>query len=157
MKRIGLYGLILLLALLAPVQRLDVAKLRPVEVIYVYRAQDQVVLQTDTGDLGIGSDALLALADMRKTSPAVIYLDTAEFLLIGEDAARDAEALRGELKDGIKVCRAVGELDLQLTARFLAVQEGLPALRSWNEDTRLPQIYTEKERIKMLKKNEKTA
>ena len=157
MKRILLYVIVLALTLLAPVTRLDVAKLRPVEVIYIYKENGQVVLKTDTEDMGVGADAVQALADMRNTSPAVIYLDTAEFLLIGKNANEEAEKLRPELKKDVRLCEAVGEIDLPLAAKYLTVHGDLPTFRAWNADTRLPLIYTEKERIKILKKGEKSA
>ena len=144
-----------MLTLLAPVDRLDVAKLRPVEVIYIYQDEGNVVLQTDTRDRGEGTDPAQALADMRNTSPAVIYLDTAEFLLIGEGCAEYAEALRGELKEYVRLCQASGTVDLSLAAKYLAVHGDLPTFRAWKADTRLPLIYTEKEVIKMLKISEK--
>ena len=157
MKRIILYLIILTLTLLVPVDQLDVAKLRPIEVIYVYKEENQVVLRTDTRDLGVGANAAQALADMRSTSPAVIYLDTAEFLLIGENAGAAAEELRGELKESVRLCAARGEIDLSLAAAYLAVHGDLPDFQVWNMDTRLPLIYTEKEMLKMSKNNEKTA
>lgn len=157
MKRIILYALILILTLLLPVNRLDVAELRPVEVIYIYKENDRVVMETDTEDKGTGADAAQALADMRATSPAVIYLDTAEFLLIGEDAKEEAETLRSELKENVRLCEAAGQIDLPLAAKYLTVHGELPTFRSWNMDTRLPLIYTEKERLKILKKGEKIA
>lgn len=157
MKRIVLYILILVLTLMVPVNRLDVAKLRPVEVIYIYKMNDRVVIQTDTEDMGVGKDAAQALMDMRETSPAVIYLDTAEFLLVGENAKEEAEHLRTKLKDNVRLCEVLGTVDLQLAAKYLTVHGDLPTFRLWNKDTRLPRIYTENERIKMSKKDEKTS
>ena len=157
MKRTIIYLVIFALILLAPVDRLDVAKLRPVEVIYIYKEEDRVILQTDTGDMGYGPDAIQALADMRSKSPAVIYLDTAEFLLIGEGTSGAVETLRDQLKENVKVCGAKGHLDLSLIGEYLAVHGEFPALKTWNADTRLPLVYKEKEMLKMLKNIEKSA
>ena len=155
MKRTVLYAVIGILTLLVPVKRLDVAKLRPVEVIYIYQADGRVVLETDTQDMGVGDSAAQALEDMRSTSPAVIYLDTAEFLLIGKDCEEHAEALRGELKESVRLCRVAGTPDLQLAAKYLSAHGDLPTFRAWKADTRLPRIHIEKEVIKKLKKGEK--
>ena len=46
--RTVLYILIIILTFLAPVQRLDVAKLQPVEAIAIYTEQDTVIIKTDT-------------------------------------------------------------------------------------------------------------
>ena len=60
MRRI-LYVLILVLAFIAPVDRLDIAKLQPIEAVAVYLEEGEVVLETDTGDLGRGATEELAL------------------------------------------------------------------------------------------------
>ena len=101
--RTVLYILIIILTFLAPVQRLDVAKLQPVEAIAIYTEQDTVIIKTDTEDMGIGETALQALQDLKETAPAVIYLDTAEYLLIAPGAEKYAEELKTHLKTTVKV------------------------------------------------------
>ena len=78
MKRIVLYILLMTAALLAPVERADVGKLRPIETVSVYRENDWVVLRTDTDDVGIGTTAIQALKNMKDSASGIIYLDTAE-------------------------------------------------------------------------------
>lgn len=101
--RTVLYILIIILTFLAPVQRLNVAKLQPVEAIAIYTEQDTVIIKTDTEDMGIGETALQALQDLKETAPAVIYLDTAEYLLIAPGAEKYAEELKTHLKTTVKV------------------------------------------------------
>lgn len=98
-----LYILIIILTLAAPVKRLDVAKLQPVEAIALYTEQDTVVLLTDTEDTGRGKTAQQALENLKATTAAVIYLDTAEYLLVAEDAASYAEELKPYLKSSVKI------------------------------------------------------
>ena len=94
---------LLAFALLTPVDRLDVAKLEPVEAVVVYMEDGQVVLQTDTEDIGRGDTAAEALADMKKNTPSVIYLDTAEYLLVAENARGQVQQLREYLKPSVLV------------------------------------------------------
>ena len=138
MKRLVLYALILALVWLIPVESTDVAKLQPVEVIAIYQTADTVYLSTDTEDFGVGKDALSALNHMKQTSTGVIYLDTAEYLLIGEGAHSAAEQLRQELKPSVMLCKVVGKVDLVQAAKYLDVHGKLPRLRSWNEENSLP-------------------
>ncbi len=149
MKRFVLYALILALVWVTPIERVDIGKLRPVEVIAVYKSGNTVVLATDTEDLGIGRNAEEALEDMRSTSPAVIYLDTAEYLLIAEDAEEEAETLRDELKKSVRLCGVSGKVDLKNAAKFLPVHGKLPSLRNWKAEDTLPVIRSEDGRIKM--------
>lgn len=149
LKRIILYVLILGAVLLIPVERVDVAKLQPIEVIMIQRDRETVILQTDTGDMGTGADTIGALENMKATSPAVIYLDTAEFLLIGEGAEQDAQQLRQVLKKTVRVCRAEKTVDVKGVARYLTVHGKLPQLKQWEPRQSLPQITIEHERLKM--------
>lgn len=141
--------LILGAVLLLPVERMDVSQLRPIEVIAVYKEDGAVILETDTEDVGRGADALAALEDMKQTSAAVIYLDTAEYLLISQDAAEEAEKLRDTLKESVQLCVAQQKIDLQEAAKYLPVHGELPKLRNWKPGQILPIIWLENERIKM--------
>lgn len=143
MKRLALYALILALVWIIPVERTDIAKLSPVEVIAVYQTKDSVELQTDTGDFGSGTDAISALENMRQTSSAVIYLDTAEFLLIGQGAEAATEELRKELKDSVKLCGMKDRIQLSDIAAYLEIHGSLPVLKQWNKNDVLP-VLTEK-------------
>jgi len=154
MKRIVIYVLLLAAALLAPAEKADVAQLRPVEVVCVLRMEDTVLLQTDTDDLGQGPDAARALEDLKRTSPAWIYLDTADFLLIGEGAEQDAEALRRVLKPAVQVCYVQDAPPMEEVSKYLRVHGDLPKFSQWETGAELPVLTVENERLKLLKKSE---
>ena len=141
--------LILGAVLLVPVNKVDVAQLRPIEVISIYKEGSTVVLETDTEDIGRGADVLAALQDMKQTSPAVIYLDTAEYLLIAENAVKEAEQLRGVLKEAVQLCMAQERINLQEAAKYLPVHGEFPKLRQWKAGDQLPVIGLENDRIKI--------
>ena len=149
MRRILLYALILVVACLIPTERADVAQLRPIEVIAIYKDGNTVFLQTDTEDVGQGSSAQAALENMRSMTPAIIYLDTAEFLLIDESAMDEIENLRNELKDSLKLCGVTGKVDLKLAAKYLSVHGELPKLRDWRVEKMLPVLCSDNGRLKI--------
>lgn len=155
MKRILLYALILAVVWVIPTEQVDVAQLRPVEVIAIYKNGNTVILQTDTEDIGTGSSAAEALKNMRSLSPAVIYLDTAEFFLIGDSAGGEAETLRKELKDTVRLCSISGKVDIKSAAKYLSVHGALPKLRDWRTADMLPLLRSENDRLKISEYSEK--
>lgn len=119
MRRI-LYVLMIALSFFAPVKRLDIAKLLPVEAVAVCRIDDKVKLITDLENTGFGADVMEALADLKNSTAAVVYLDTAEFLMVGEGADNDAAQLLPYLKKSI-VIGAYNGGDVRKEARYLDV------------------------------------
>lgn len=157
MKRILLYAGILAVLFAAPVERLDVGKLRPVQVVWVYKEDDWVVIQTDTGDVGIGETAQQALKNMEDTTSGVIYLDTAQYLLLSKDGDDAVEELRNALKPKTRICHAEGEIDIAEAGKFLSSHEDLPLLKDWKTGQNLPVISTFRKRFTFLKKVENSA
>lgn len=129
--RILLYIVILALLFLAPVQRLDVAKLEPVQTVAVSMEDGTVILETDTDNAGRGADAAEALQDLEDTTPGVIYLDTAEYLLVTEDALGHVDALRASLSPSVRMSLWDGEGSVKTAARYLGIRKDLPRLRDW--------------------------
>ena len=153
MKRILIYVLILVALLFVPVKDNDIGKLQPVEVVQVYRQGSQVVIRTDTDDIGVGTTAQLALQNLKDTTPGYIYLDTAEYLLLNKDATKDIEELRPVLRKSLQLCFAENEVDLQLAAKFLPAHGKFPQLKRWKQGKDLPELTVENDRLKFLKKN----
>ena len=67
-----LYVTILLMLYVAPLERLDVAKLLPIQAVAVYTEGDAVVLETDTENKGKGASIADALQDLKENTPAVV-------------------------------------------------------------------------------------
>jgi len=137
--RILLYTLILLLLLYAPVKRLDVAKLEPVEIVCMDADAGEILLSTDTEAWGRGEETASALADMQDRTPGVIYLDTAEFLLVTPAAISQIESLRPYLKESVRIC-GTDDTDLSGMAKFLEIHGALPTLKVWETGDSLPTI-----------------
>jgi len=154
-KRIVLYIGMIALVFAAPVEHLNVGELIPVQVVAISQENGWTVIETDTGDKGIGANAQKALKNLKDTASGKIYLDTAEYLLLGRDTANAAEDLRGELKPSVKLCETAKPLDLEETAKFLNNHGKLPRLKDWNKDTELPVLSTFGDALIFLKKVEK--
>lgn len=130
--RILLYIVILALLFLAPVQRLDVAKLEPVQTVAVSVEDGTVILETDTDNAGRGADVAEALQDLEDTTPGVIYLDTAEYLLVTEAALDCVDTLRSSLSSSVRVSLWDGEGSVKTAAKYLGIRKDLPKLRDWS-------------------------
>lgn len=144
MKRIPIYILLIILTFLAPVRRVNVGQLEPVEAVFVLRQGDTVTVMTDTGNSGQGTTALAAMQDMMEKTPAVIYLDTAHYLIMTENAQADADHLRKQVKSTVGVCYMEGQLDVQEAVRYLDVHGRLPTIKEWKPGQGLPVLTSEK-------------
>lgn len=150
MKRWLLYLIVLGLIQLIPVERADVGKLRPVQAVVVCRQDGQVIIKTDTADYGIGETVLGALESLKETTPAVIYLDTAQYLIVAEDTLDAADELRKSLKDDVRVYKFKGKINPELAAQFLSAHEKGPRLKNWKIGDPLPILDCSEDRIKFL-------
>lgn len=129
--RVIIYIVILALTFLAPVERVDVASLLPIESVAVYMEGDTVVLETDTEDTGRGETVSQALQDLKDVTPAVVYLDTAEYLLVSENAVSQVDGLREYLKPSVKVCICDAKGRVKDAAKYLSVHGDTVPLRDW--------------------------
>ena len=131
MRRIA-YVIILVSLFFVPLERLDVAKLLPIQAVAVYMQGDSVVLETDTKNIGRGMNVADALENLKETTPAVVYLDTAEYLLVSPDAKHSAVELKNYLKPSVKVCICDGAGRVKEAAKYVEIHGNLTKLRHWN-------------------------
>ena len=136
-----LLGLLLVAALGGmPFSGNDVARLKPVEVVQVTSDGDMLVVKTDTGDYGVGSTLDHAFSDMNRTASGLIFLETAEYVLLNPSAARFIPELTSYLRSGCGVCFVVGDADLQATARFFDVKPPQVTLQDCRAEGAVPQM-----------------
>ena len=138
MKRMIIYVAILAVVLWVPVHSADVGQLRPVQLVSFYMENQNFVISTDTGDIGVGVTVAQAFENLEETTPAVIYLDTADFLLVSADVMEYVPQLDVYLKSNVKLCQQEEPLDPALAVEYLAVQKNLPRIKTWNNGGELP-------------------
>lgn len=121
MRRILIYTLLLGAALAVPVRGTDVGKLQPVGLVQLKKEGELITIVTDTGDVGTGSTVEAAFENLEETTAGVIFLDTADYLLVNASAIDEVKKLGTYLKPSVRVCIAEGEIDLMLAAEYLTV------------------------------------
>ncbi|MDO5153925.1 MAG: hypothetical protein Q4D50_11305 [Eubacteriales bacterium] len=102
----------------------DVGELLPVELLYIYKEESGIWVQTDTGDLGIGADLQSALKDLKETAPGKIFLDTADYLIITKETVDLLPQLWGILRPSTEVCLGINA-DTQAAAFLSAHKPGV--------------------------------
>lgn len=149
MKRVLIYTLVLAAALTVPLRGTDVGKLKPVGLIELYKEGESVVILTDSGDSGIGSSVHAAFENLEQTTAGVIFLDTADFLLLSHDAVESARELEAYLKPSVRVCYTQEKIDPQQAAAYLAVHRPSVKLKDWNRQNTAQELIAENGRLLM--------
>ena len=103
-----LYIIILALVFFSPVKRLEISKLEPIEAVALEVLGNDVILKTDSGRQGRGATVTDAMQNLKENTPAVVYLDTARYLLISDKAQHLQEEIKAFLKSNIEVARYYG-------------------------------------------------
>lgn len=126
----------------------DAAKLAPAQVVCVQSADGVVTVRTDLGNMGRGKDLEQAFLDLEDTTPAKVFLDTADYLLVDEISRKYLPELRKWLKGDCRVCE-VGEIqDLETAAIYLVAHPPKPKLRDLaGEESALPYLTETEERF----------
>lgn len=148
MKRSLLYLLILAAVLVCPTKATDVGKLQPVQTIAVYKGEDGYAIATDTMDTGRGASIPAAIENLKATTPATIYLDTAQYLIVSDESI--VEELRSHLKGNVKLYQFIGTPPMEKVSKFLAAHGDGPALRRWKSGDALPVLDCLSERLIFL-------
>lgn len=144
MKRIIFYCIILIGVLAVPVERMDISHLEPIQAVYLYRDGENIVLETDTEDRGTGKTVQQALTDMKNKSSGIVYLDTAEFLLVSDSALEDIEQMKAVLKGSVRVCGWDGKGELTEAAEYMQAHKTGCRLDKWNPAVKLPKMPLQK-------------
>ena len=91
------------------------------------------MLETDTGNKGFGETIEKAVAALKENAPAVVYLETAKYLLISPDATEQAELFYSYLKPSVKVCVCQADGRVKDMAEYLEIQRNLPRLKNFSK------------------------
>ena len=147
-----LYLAALLGAILIPIRRTDVGKLQPIEVIALSEKNGIVGLETDTEDSGEGYTIEEAVADLKQTTPGVVYLDIAEYLLLEPGCEEHLDELQVWLKGSTLVCMKEGTMDLKDAAKYLNTHKPKTCLKEVNAGVEPEILVMEEEKMYLKKK-----
>lgn len=133
---VGVFGL-------SPFAGTDIAKLSPVEVVWLEQGAGYVRIETDGKDAGVGKSLPEALEHLKQTAMGTVFLDTAEHVIV----KRGSESLLTEASDILRtscsVCVAETMPDLMQAAAFLSVHEPTVKLKDIG-DKELPFLAIQK-------------
>ena len=100
----------------------DVARLEPVQAVYIHQKNGTLCIETDTGAAGSGNTLTEAAADLKASASGEIFLDTAEFLLIDPEVTITAD-FHTLLRPTCGVTFTTAPPDLQATADYLTIHQ----------------------------------
>lgn len=151
MKHWGWYCAAIVLAAVwggLPFSGTDVAKLQPVELIRVSKDRGQILVETDTGDRGTGSNLAGAFADLKKTANGHIFLDTAAYLLVTSETENLLSEISDYLRPACFVCLEQGNAELERVSDYLSAHEPEVSLRDYRAGERqIPTLITREGRM----------
>lgn len=138
--RIVLYVLILAALFFVPLQRVEIANLEPIQAVWMYRENGNVVLETDTEDKGSGVTVADALTDMKNNSSGIVYLDTAQYLFVSEAATEEIRVAQPYLKNSVRLCIWDGQGDFENAVKYADSHKIGLKIREWEKVGNLPEL-----------------
>lgn len=127
----------------------DISLLEPVAAVQVLSTRDGVRVLTDTGAKGYGSTLSQALENLHSSTPAQIFLDTAQYLLV-DDGAYLPE-LYSVLRPACRVCLIKEQADLELAAQYLRLHGPKVTLLQYRAGAaELPILYSKEGRSQLV-------
>lgn len=123
----------------------DVGKLLPVEVVRLSMEMGQVVLETDTGDRGVGKDLEEALRTLHESAEGTIFLETADNLILQSGSEYLLEELYRILRPSCGLYLEEKKTDPQKITKFLAIHRSDVTLRDWIGGIKKMPVLTESE------------
>lgn len=128
----------------------DVAKLEPVQLIFIYRNGNHVCVETDTDAFGEGNDLDSAIQNMKATAPGEIFLDTAEFLVLTDQTCSLLPELTAMIRPAAEICIAE-EVEPVTAAEYLSVHRPGVTLKDWMaEEHDFPLLSMTEERYELV-------
>ena len=156
MKRWTLYIIVYALAALLGgnlFRGTDVAKLSPVEAVWVSAKAGRVQIETDMGDVGVGSNATKALENMKATAQGQIFLETADYLIVEQGNESLITQMQKILRPTCSVCVAAEKPDLRQAAVFLNAHEPEVTMKLLkSKDEILPVLENKGGRLELVEK-----
>lgn len=140
MRRMIVYFGILAAVLWAGGPGTDIGMLIPVETLFIQKQGDTIVIQTDSADTGAGATMKQAAEDLKEKAHGIIYLDTADYLILNGEAEALLPQLQNNRKQEVVLCKADEKIDVQKVTPFLRTHRPQLELSDWRAGMTLPSL-----------------
>lgn len=104
-----------------PNPAVDVGRLEPAEVVLLTETEHGIRIRTDTGAWGEGETLSDAVQMLKQSRDREVFLETADKLLLQGQLERYLGEICQLFRPETRICRAVGEPDLEAAGRYLSI------------------------------------
>ena len=139
-----IYLVLIAAVLFAPVDRVNINLLHPIELVYVYKEKNQVMIKTDGADAGEGNSLQEAVANMVAMSSGIVYLDTVKYLLVDKELQASIGEMKTLVNGNARLCLIDGNLEIMDILLYIRTRKNLPRLEQWKQGEKLPILTCEK-------------
>lgn len=130
----------------------DVGQLLPVEAVRLSSMNGMVILETDTGDSGIGVDVEAAIRDLKATTSGNVFLETADYLIVEPGCEDLMVQIQLHVHPSCDVCAEERKTDLEETVKFLSVHKPGVTLQEWiGGSAEMPTLTVEGGKMKLVR------
>lgn len=140
MRRMIVYLGILAAVLWAGDPGTDIGMLIPVETLFIQKQGETIVIQTDSADTGAGDTMKQAAENLKEKAHGIIYLDTADYLILNGEAEALLPQLQNNRKQEVVLCKADEKIDVQKVTPFLRTHRPQLELSDWRAGMTLPSL-----------------
>lgn len=135
--------------LLLPQRGAEVGKLLPVETLLIEKQAGQYRVSADTGSAGRGDSLEKAVDALRAEAPGILFLDTADYVLLTGEAEDSMEKLQDYVRPGTRVYKLEGTAELSEIGPFLKTHgPDAPLYRLQKREMQLPKLTAEGEKLR---------
>ena len=132
-------------------QGTDVARLAPVEAVWLTQQGQTVCMVTDTGDVGYGMNIREALLDMKASASGTVFLETADYLIVEKGKEALLEQAYEIFRPACQVCVCHEIPQMPDVAKFLSAHEPATTLRQLRiADMPIPLLKETKGRMELI-------
>ena len=108
------------------------------ETVFIQKLENGIVIETDSGDRGAGATMKQAAEDLKEKADGVIYLDTADYLILNREAEALLYQLQSNQKQEVALCGTEGRIDVEEITPFLRAHKPQLRLSDWRAGMTLP-------------------
>ena len=125
---------------------MEVSQLVPAQTVRIGQFNGYITVETDTGAWGMGGDLAHAVKNMNDTADGQVFLETAEFLVVGAEVTHLIPAAADYLRPSCGICVEDGQTDMTRVGLFLQTHGPEVTLQDYLAGvTELPTLLTTQE------------